>query len=123
MHDVLSQRKVRTWQKSYETIMIRYIDLCVELKVKTQSITKFCGLVSLLCSFFLISNVSRETYRHHHSPNHQDHNRGKDGLHQYRNLSQTQAPGSLEVMIDWFGGEKGRRDKEKGGGWARVYSD
>ena len=27
----------------------------------------------------------------------QDHQSGKDGLHQYRNLSQAQAPGSLEV--------------------------
>jgi len=60
LHEVLSQRKVRTWAKSYETIMIRYIDLCVELK---------------------------------------DHHRTKDGLHQYRNLSQAQAPGSLEVAI------------------------
>lgn len=60
LHDVLSQRKVRTWQKTYEAIMIRYLDLCIELK---------------------------------------DHNRSKDGLHQYRNLSQNQAPGSLEVYI------------------------
>ena len=58
MHEVLSQRKVRTWQKSYETIMVRYIDLCIDLR---------------------------------------DYARGKDGLHQYRNLSQAQAPGSLEV--------------------------
>ena len=55
---MLSQRKVRTWQKSYETIMIRYIDLCIDLR---------------------------------------DYARGKDGLHQYRNLSQANAPGSLEV--------------------------
>ena len=58
LHEVLSQRKVRTWQKSYETIMVRYIDLCIDLR---------------------------------------DYARGKDGLHQYRNLSQAQAPGSLEV--------------------------
>jgi translation initiation factor 3 subunit A len=63
LHDVLSQRKVRTWQKTYESIMIRYLDLCIELK---------------------------------------DHNRSKDGLHQYRNLSQAQAPGSLEVVINHF---------------------
>jgi translation initiation factor 3 subunit A len=49
LHEVLSQRKVRTWAKAYETIMMRYIELCVDLK---------------------------------------DHHRGKDGLHQYRNLSQ-----------------------------------
>lgn len=52
LHEVLSQRKVRTWAKSYETIMMRYIELCVDLK---------------------------------------DHHRGKDGLHQYRNLSQVKA--------------------------------
>jgi translation initiation factor 3 subunit A len=63
LHDVVSQRKVRTWQKTYESIMIRYLDLCIELK---------------------------------------DHNRAKDGLHQYRNLSQAQAPGSLEVVINHF---------------------
>lgn len=63
LHEVLSQRKVRTWAKSYETIMMRYIELCVELK---------------------------------------DHHRGKDGLHQYRNLSQAQAPGSLEAVIVHF---------------------
>eukprot|EP00615_Pteridomonas_danica_P000199 CAMPEP_0114335164 /NCGR_PEP_ID=MMETSP0101-20121206/4876_1 /TAXON_ID=38822 ORGANISM="Pteridomonas danica, Strain PT" /NCGR_SAMPLE_ID=MMETSP0101 /ASSEMBLY_ACC=CAM_ASM_000211 /LENGTH=1019 /DNA_ID=CAMNT_0001466699 /DNA_START=455 /DNA_END=3514 /DNA_ORIENTATION=- len=63
LHDVLSQRKIRAWQKTYESIMIRYLDLCIELK---------------------------------------DHNRSKDGLHQYRNLSQAQAPGSLEVVINHF---------------------
>ena len=60
---MLSQRRIKTWQKSYETIMLRYIDLCVELL---------------------------------------DHMRGKDGLHQYRNMSQAQAPGSLEVVIKHY---------------------
>uniref|UniRef100_A0A7S2R6Z3 Eukaryotic translation initiation factor 3 subunit A n=1 Tax=Rhizochromulina marina TaxID=1034831 RepID=A0A7S2R6Z3_9STRA len=63
LHEVLSFRKPRTWQKSYETVMLKYIDLCVELR---------------------------------------DPIRGKDGLHQYRNMSQAQAPGSLEVVVTHF---------------------
>ena len=31
-----------------------------------------------------------------------DHVQGKDGLHQYRNMSQAQAPGSLEVVIRFY---------------------
>lgn len=63
LHDVLSQRRIKTWQKSYESIMLKYIDLCIELL---------------------------------------DHARGKDGLHQYRNMCQAQAPGSLEVVIKHY---------------------
>ena len=58
LHDMLTTRKSRTWQKPFETIAIKYLDLCVEL---------------------------------------QYHRHAKDGLHQYRNMSQQQAPGSLEA--------------------------
>ena len=58
LHDMLTGRKSRTWQKPFETIAIKYLDLCVEL---------------------------------------QYHRHAKDGLHQYRNMSQQQAPGSLEA--------------------------
>ncbi|CAM9947215.1 unnamed protein product, partial [Hapterophycus canaliculatus] len=51
-------RRYKTWQTAYETIMLKYMDLCVQL---------------------------------------QQHRQAKDGLHQYRNMAQQQAPGSLEV--------------------------
>ena len=60
LHDLISQRKNRQWQKSFEDIMCRYMDLAVE----------------------------QQNFR-----------AAKDGLHQYRNMSQQQAPGSLEVVI------------------------
>ena len=58
LHDILTAKRHRTWQKPFETIAIKYLDLCVEL---------------------------------------QYHRHAKDGLHQYRNMSQQQAPGSLEA--------------------------
>jgi translation initiation factor 3 subunit A len=60
LHEVLSSRRHRTWSPAYESIMLKYVNLCLKL------------------------HKSREA---------------KDGLHQYRNLSQTQAPGSLEKVI------------------------
>jgi translation initiation factor 3 subunit A len=32
LHDVLVSKKFRTWQKSHETIMCKYLDICVSLK-------------------------------------------------------------------------------------------
>lgn len=55
----LPLRRYKTWQTAYETIMLKYMDLCVQL---------------------------------------QQHRQAKDGLHQYRNMAQQQAPGSLEVQ-------------------------
>jgi translation initiation factor 3 subunit A len=63
LHEVLSNRRNRTWSPAYEQIMITYLDLCLDL------------------------HKSREA---------------KDGLHQYRNLSQSQAPGSLEKVIRYL---------------------
>jgi translation initiation factor 3 subunit A len=60
LHEILSSRRHRTWSPAYESIMLKYVNLCLKL------------------------NKSREV---------------KDILHQYRNLSQTQAPGSLEKVI------------------------
>lgn len=58
---MVSSRRYKTWQTAYETIMLKYMDLCVQL---------------------------------------QQHRQAKDGLHQYRNMAQQQAPGSLEVGCD-----------------------
>ncbi|KAJ8602005.1 hypothetical protein CTAYLR_002755 [Chrysophaeum taylorii] len=63
LHDVLTAKKSRTWQKVFEQIMIKYIDICVELQM---------------------------------------HRHAKDGLHQYRNISQQQAPNSLEIVIKYL---------------------
>lgn len=63
LHEVIANRRHRTWSLTYEEIMITYIDLC------------------------LLLNKSREA---------------KDGLHQYRNLSQSQAPGSLENVVKYL---------------------
>ncbi len=63
LHEVISNRRNRTWSLTHEQIMITYIDLCLSL------------------------NKSREA---------------KDGLHQYRNLSQSQAPGSLENVVKYL---------------------
>lgn len=63
LHEVLSSRRHRTWSPTYESIMMTYLNLCLEL------------------------HKSREA---------------KDGLHQYRNLSQSQAPGSLEKVIRYL---------------------
>ena len=32
LHDVITSKRHRTWQKVLEQIMFRYVDLCVELK-------------------------------------------------------------------------------------------
>lgn len=32
LHDVITSKKHRTWSKTYESIMFRHIDLCVEMK-------------------------------------------------------------------------------------------
>lgn len=32
LHDVITSKRHRTWQKILETIMFKYVDLCVELK-------------------------------------------------------------------------------------------
>ena len=32
LHDVITSKRHRTWQKVLETIMFKYVDLCVELK-------------------------------------------------------------------------------------------
>ncbi|CAM9162125.1 unnamed protein product, partial [Ectocarpus sp. 8 AP-2014] len=58
-----AERRYKTWQTAYETIMLKYMDLCVQL---------------------------------------QQHRQAKDGLHQYRNMAQQQAPGSLEVIINYL---------------------
>lgn len=58
LHTPCSFRRYKTWQTAYETIMLKYMDLCVQL---------------------------------------QQHRQAKDGLHQYRNMAQQQAPASLEV--------------------------
>lgn len=63
LHEVISNRRNRTWSLTHEQIMITYIDLCLSL------------------------NKTREA---------------KDGLHQYRNLSQSQAPGSLEKVVKYL---------------------
>eukprot|EP00934_Nitzschia_sp_Nitz4_P007714 Nitzschia sp. Nitz4//scaffold124_size66437//46855//50047//NITZ4_006117-RA/size66437-snap-gene-0.23-mRNA-1//1//CDS//3329534570//7704//frame0 len=63
LHDVLSNRRQRTWSPAYEQIMVSYLDLCLKL------------------------HNDREA---------------KDGLHQYRNLAQSQAPGSLEKVIRYL---------------------
>ena len=60
LHDVLTAKKSRTWVKVLESIMLKYIDIAVDLKL---------------------------------------HRHAKDGLHQYRNISQQQAPQSLEAII------------------------
>ena len=60
MHDVLTAKKSRTWVKVLESIMLKYIDIAVDLKL---------------------------------------HSHAKDGFHQYRNISQQQAPQSLEAII------------------------
>ncbi len=61
LHSVFSNRKYKQWQPAYETLMIRYLDLCIELK---------------------------------------KHREAKDGLHQYRNMTQLQMPSSLEIIVN-----------------------
>ena len=61
LHAVLTSRRHRSWTKTHESIMIKLMDLCVELRQV---------------------------------------NMAKECLHQYRNITQTQAPHSLEVVID-----------------------
>lgn len=78
LHDVLSSRRQRTWSLIYEQIMITYIDLCC------------------------LPVVSSGNNNNNNNPQYMNKNRSrevKDGLHQYRNLCQTSAPGSLEKVI------------------------
>lgn len=37
LHDVVTSKKHRTWSKTYEEIMFRLLDLCVELKKRNQA--------------------------------------------------------------------------------------
>lgn len=80
LHDVLSSRRQRTWSLIYEQIMITYIDLCC-LPVLSSGGSNTAGSGNPQS---MNKNRSREV---------------KDGLHQYRNLCQTNAPGSLEKVI------------------------
>lgn len=32
LHEVVTSRRFRVWQQSYQKIMMRHVDLCVELK-------------------------------------------------------------------------------------------
>lgn len=59
--DILSTKRGRTWSQAHEKMMLRYLDLCLEVKNSQYA---------------------------------------KEGLHQFRNLSITQAPSSLEKVID-----------------------
>jgi translation initiation factor 3 subunit A len=61
LHGVFSARRYKTWQQAYETLMIKYLDLCIDL---------------------------------------QKHREAKDGLHQYRNMTQQQMPASLELVVN-----------------------
>ncbi len=61
LHGVFSNRKYKQWQPAYETLMIQYLDLCIELKKYREA---------------------------------------KDGLHQYRNMTQQQMPSSLETIVN-----------------------
>ncbi len=61
LHSVFSNRKYKQWQPAYETLMIQYLDLCIELKKYREA---------------------------------------KDGLHQYRNMTQQQMPSSLEIIVN-----------------------
>lgn len=79
LHDVLSSRRQRTWSLIYEQIMITYIDLCCLPVLSGSNSGGSSGNAQSMNK-----NRSREV---------------KDGLHQYRNLCQTNAPGSLEKVI------------------------
>lgn len=37
LHDVVTSKKHRTWSKTYESIMFKLIDLCVEMKKRNQA--------------------------------------------------------------------------------------
>jgi len=58
-HISIKRKNTSVWNKTYEVLMKRHLELCVDLK---------------------------------------DHRTAKDGLHQYRNLSQAMDPASLEVV-------------------------
>jgi translation initiation factor 3 subunit A len=63
LHSVITSRKHKNnWTKATEKVMLKFIDLCVELKK---------GHIA------------------------------KDGLHQYRNVTQ-QVPQSLEIVVKYF---------------------
>jgi hypothetical protein len=37
LHDVVTNKKHRTWSKTYEEIMFKLLDLCVEMKKRNQA--------------------------------------------------------------------------------------
>lgn len=37
LHDIVTSRKHRTWSKTYESIMFKLIDLCVEMKKRNHA--------------------------------------------------------------------------------------
>jgi translation initiation factor 3 subunit A len=37
LHDVVTSKKHRTWSKTYESIMLRLVDLCVEMKKRNHA--------------------------------------------------------------------------------------
>ena len=60
LHTVLISKKHRSWTKTHESIMLKIVDICVDLKLNQAA---------------------------------------KECLYQYRNITQTQAPHSLEGII------------------------
>ncbi|CAM9450503.1 unnamed protein product, partial [Choristocarpus tenellus] len=37
LHSVFTTRRYKTWQTAYETIMLKYLDLCVQLQQHRQA--------------------------------------------------------------------------------------
>mmetsp|Transcript_7673 Transcript_7673/g.11534 ORF Transcript_7673/g.11534 Transcript_7673/m.11534 type:complete len:968 (+) Transcript_7673:90-2993(+) len=63
LQGIFATRKYKTWQIAYEALMMKFIELCIDLQRPREI---------------------------------------KDGLHQYRNMTQQQAPNSLEIIINYL---------------------
>lgn len=71
LHDIITSKKHRTWSKTYESIMFKHIDLCVEMKKRNygkealMQYRNMCQQVRLTPSTSCrVSTSRRALYRH-----------------------------------------------------------
>ena len=107
LHDVITSKRHRTWQKILETIMFKYVDLCVDLKkgrfAKVRRVSDTAGWFARpppehRCGATVSAGPCRAVQQSHIDRMHA----AQDGLIHYRNVCQQVNVQSLEEVIKYF---------------------
>jgi len=108
LHDVITSKRHRTWQKILETIMFKYVDLCVDLK--KGRFAKVCRVSDAADEFASPppehrcgASMSVGPRRRAAQQSRIDRmHAAQDGLIHYRNVCQQVNVQSLEEVIKYF---------------------